>query len=157
MSYKSELEEKYRQIKARMYGKGLGIVQLDRIKEGREMARFNINVSPYGIAGSTGIVPPQPETKAGLTPLIKNGQTYVNMLKSVAHRHGVDPEVIQGPSKTKKAISARHELWWLANTTFQYSYSRIAKLANRDHTTVLGAVKNYKNRLLDRQTELNQS
>lgn len=159
MSYKSDLERQYAAVKARMYGKRLNVVN-ERAVVAAQQALWDTPPKTFddleppmavgGVAAPTGVILPQPVVKSGLTPLVDTKQTYLNMLRFVAKKHGIDPELIQGPLRFKKIVAARHELWWRVKTELNYSYSRIARLAHRDHSTIMHAIEMFASRALDK-------
>lgn len=166
MSYKSELEKKYADIKARMYGKNIAVVNEAAIKAAQH-ALWDAPINTFddlnppmqlgGVAGPTGVVIPEPVVKSGLTPLVDTRQSYMNMLYWIAKKHGIDAALIQGESRFKVLIAARHELWWRVRTELNYSFPKIARLANRDHSTVIHAVQTFSAKMLDRNEAQVQS
>lgn len=159
MSYKAELESKYAAVKARIYGSKPNVVN-ERAVVAAQQALWD--TPPYtfddleppaqvgGVAGPTGVILPEPLVKSGLTPLVDTKQTYMNMLRFIAKKHKIDPELIQGPKRFKRIVAARHELWWRVKTEMNYSYSRIARLAHRDHSTIIHAVEMFAAKALDK-------
>lgn len=166
MSYKTNLEQKYAEVKARMYGKPISIVNAAAVKAAQEALwekpsmTFDDMPPPMavgGVAGPTGVVIPAPTVKSGLTPLVDTKQSYMNMLQWVAKKHGLDPMMIQNGGRQKKLVAARHELWWRVRTELNYSFPRIGRLAHRDHTTVMYAVQTFATKMLDSQQAQVQS
>jgi hypothetical protein len=158
MSYKSDLEKKYAEIKNRMYGKSVAVINENAIRAAQQVLwdtppnTFDDLEPPVqvgGVVGPTGVIIPEPLVKSGLTPLVDTKQTYINMLRFVAKKHRIDPELIQGPLRFKKIVAARHELWWRVKTEMNYSYARIGRLANRDHSTIIHAVETFAAKALD--------
>ena len=159
MSYKEELERKYAAVKARMYQTKPNVVNARAVMAAQQALwdtppctfdRLDLPAQVGGVVGPTGVVIPEPVVKSGLTPLVDTRQTYLNMLRFVAKKHGIDPELIQGPLRFKKIVAARHELWWRVKTELNYSYSRIARLAHRDHSTIMHAIEMFGARALDK-------
>lgn len=166
MSYKNDLERKYAEVKARMYGKPVVVVNEAAIRAAQEALwerptnTFDDIEQPIavgGVAGPTGVVIPEPVVKSGLTPLVDTRQSYMNMLQWVAKKHGIDPMMIQNGGRQKRLVAARHELWWRVRTELNYSFPRIGRLAHRDHTTVLYAVQTFAAKMLDSQQAQVQS
>jgi hypothetical protein len=152
MTYKADLEKRYAEAKARMYGSKQPIVDMEAVREAQEalwdrpsmdLGSLPKPASVGGISGPTGLVAPKASVRPGLTPLIDCRQSYYNMLRLVAKKHGLDPDDIQGPNRNRKLVAARKELWWTIRKELNYSFPRIAKLANRDHSTIIHAVQSY--------------
>lgn len=159
MSYELELKKKYAEIKSRMYGKKINVVNERAVREAQRVmwdaprktiADLSRPMAVGGVVGPTGVIVPEPVVKSGLTPLVDTRQTYLNMLRWVASKHGIDPELIQGPLRFRKIVAARHELWWRVKTELNYSYSRIARLAHRDHSTIMHAIETFAAKALDK-------
>jgi hypothetical protein len=158
MSYKSDLEKKYAEIKNRMYGKNTAVVNENAIRAAQQVLwdtppnTFDDLEPPMqvgGVAGPTGVIIPEPVVKSGLTPLIDTKQSYMNMLYWIAKKHRIDPALIQSEGRNKRLVAARHELWWRVRTELNYSFPRIARLAHRDHSTIIYAVQTFAAKALD--------
>ena len=166
MSYKQELEQKYAAIKNRMYAKRPPVINDEAIKIAQQMiATIPMNtiedIKPPamvgGVAGPTGVVIPTPTVKSGLTPLVDARQNYINMLNWVAHKHGLNPSMVQNGGRQKHLVAARHEIWWRIRTEFNYSFPRIARFARKDHSTIIHAVQTFSSKMLDSQEAQVQS
>lgn len=154
MSYKSELIEHYKQVKARLNGRPCGLAPT--------VPRHAI----AGLSGPTGVSPPAapislPSTsKAPRLPLAKNSFEYPPMeplpglnledtgerrwrrvLVAVCAKHYVDPDLVMSPVRTKAAVAARHETIYRIRTELNYSYKQIAEDFSLDHSSVMHAVK----------------
>lgn len=158
MSYKTDLEKKYSEIKARMYGKSVAIINENAIRAAQQVLwdtppnTFDDLEQPMqvgGVAGPTGVIIPEPVVKSGLTPLVDTKQSYMNMLYWIAKKHGIDAALIQSEGRNKRLVAARHELWWRVRTELNYSFPRIARLAHRDHSTIIHAVQSFSAKALD--------
>ena len=158
MSYKSDLEKKYAEIKARMYGKSPAVVNENAIRAAQQVLwdtppnTFDDLEPPMqvgGVVGPTGVIIPEPLVKSGLTPLIDAKQSYMNMLYWVAKKHRIDASLIQSDRRYRKLVAARHELWWRVRTELNYSFPKIARLAHRDHSSVIYAVQVFSAKMLD--------
>lgn len=166
MSYEADLRKKYAEIKSRLYGRKMNIVD-ERAVRAAQQALWETPPKTFddlepplavgGVAGPTGVILPEPLVKSGFTPTVDFKESYINMLRWVARKHGIDAELIQGHLRDRKIVAARHELWWRVKTEFNYSYSRIARLAHRDHTTVMYAVQMFASKMLDSQEAQVQS
>lgn len=152
MSYKQDLEQRYAAAKARMYGHQQPVVNMAAVRlaqealwdhPGGDIGSLPKPPSVGGVLAPTGLSVPTSSVSPGLTPLIDCKQSYHNMLRLVAKKHGLNPDDIQGPSRSRKLVAARKELWWTIRTELNYSFPRIAKLANRDHSTIMHAIQAY--------------
>ena len=76
---------------------------------------------------------------------------WQRILHAVARQHGIKPEVIRGTSRKKEIIRARFETFYRLRVELSMSYEKIAKLMNRDHTSVLHGVTRVREQLLDAQ------
>lgn len=65
-----------------------------------------------------------------------------DLIDSVCRHRGVLPEELIGRGRSQSVARARHELWWKIKTLpeREYSYSEIARIFRRDHTTVSSGV-----------------
>lgn len=64
------------------------------------------------------------------------------VLKIVARSHGLNADELIGPSRRRHIAYARFIFCWIAYRQLGISLARIGKfLGNRDHTTILHAVK----------------
>lgn len=64
------------------------------------------------------------------------------IISLVAAKHGVTAADIVGPSRTRKIVAARHEAIGVVYTHCrQVSLPAIGRLFNRDHTTILHALR----------------
>lgn len=158
MSYEIELKKKYADIKSRIYGRKITVVDERAVKAAQQalwdtppmtIDDLEPPMAVGGVAGPTGVVLPEPCVKSGFTPTYDTKESYINMLRWVARKHGIDPELIQGHLRYRRIVAARHELWWRVKTEYNYSYSRIARLAHRDHTTIMHAVASFAMKALD--------
>lgn len=72
----------------------------------------------------------------------------LELVDHVCVRRGVTQEELCGRHRTQAVTAARHELWWLIRHHPQrrYSYSEIARLVQRDHTTVLHGIAAHERR-----------
>lgn len=63
-----------------------------------------------------------------------------SLLDWLAHHHHTTVESILSPSRKKEPTAARQQACWALHTA-GWSYSSVGTLLNRDHTTVMHAVK----------------
>jgi hypothetical protein len=59
----------------------------------------------------------------------------------VAHEHGIAAEDILGEGRTLTIVRARQNAMWLAARDTPHSLAHIGRIFNRDHTTVIFAVR----------------
>lgn len=170
MSYKSELEERYRLARARM---GIGV---------KAPVVHRMLIAPGGVSGSTGVAPPMLE-KPARTPNILAAhaalaeQTVVRIanetklmpkmialpededtstlgvwrrvVKGVADRHDVSFDDILGTDRSRAVVKARFEAMYRMRVELGMSYPKIALKLGRDHSSVMHGVRVMHNRLLD--------
>ena len=67
--------------------------------------------------------------------------------REVAARHGVTVEQIDGLSRRAKVNVARQEAIWLTHERSSLSLTHIGRLFNRDHTSVLWAIRQHEARM----------
>lgn len=155
--YKQELETRYRAIRQRLFHPE-GVPEAMRAATSAvSRNRANISTLPPpkavgGVAAPTGVVQPTSLNQIGLTPLVTPRQSYINILKMVAKKHGLEPEIIQGAVRSREVIAARHEFWYRVHNELGYSCARIGRLENKDHTTILHGTAKHAARLLDKKT-----
>ena len=67
----------------------------------------------------------------------------------VAARRGVPLAELCGPGRTQSVVRARHEVWWrIRHHPERYlSLPEIARLFNRDHTTIKAGIEAHAQRL----------
>ena len=74
------------------------------------------------------------------------------IVRDVAERHGLLPYDLTGPAQWKRECRARFEAMWLARQIIGrdgkplYSLPQIGRHFNRDHTSVLNALRRYEER-----------
>ncbi|WP_426461283.1 DnaA ATPase domain-containing protein [Mycoplasma hafezii] len=74
------------------------------------------------------------------------------ILKTVAKYYGVSVKDIVGKSRVSTIVIARHISMNMFNQILNLSSTEIGKYFNRDHSTVLNALKKYKEENLDKST-----
>ena len=62
------------------------------------------------------------------------------IIKGVAKRHGITVKQIMGRSTYTEIVEARHHAMRIIHAVYGDSSTRIGRLFNRDHTTVLAAL-----------------
>jgi chromosomal replication initiation ATPase DnaA len=73
--------------------------------------------------------------------------TIASILEAVADKHGVTVDGIKTASRNKKLVDARFEACFEITKQTAHTFSTIGRhLGNRDHTTIMHAVKAYAER-----------
>ena len=73
-----------------------------------------------------------------------------DIIRSVEFRHGLTPGEIAGARRNTKVVRARHEAMWIAKELHPHlSYPVLGRIFNRDHTTVLHALRKYEARMVE--------
>lgn len=72
----------------------------------------------------------------------------LDLLDTVCARRGVTRQELCGRTRTQAVAEARHELWWLIRNhpERRYSYPEIARIVDRDSTTVLNGIAAHQRR-----------
>ena len=65
----------------------------------------------------------------------------LELLDRVCQARGVTREEVCGRCRTKNVARARHELWWELRRHPGMSYGEIARLFDRNHSTVMTGVR----------------
>lgn len=60
--------------------------------------------------------------------------------RAVAETFGISIEELRGPRRPMYVAHPRHVVWFLAHEILKFSYSRIAYLYGRDHTTIMHGI-----------------
>lgn len=71
-----------------------------------------------------------------------------SILRAVSHHYGIPIPVIRGDSRRAIDVKPRHVVFYIASRHTGLSIAAIGRRFNRDHTTILHAVRNMKERLL---------
>lgn len=80
------------------------------------------------------------------------GNAMIRIVREVAERHGLRPHDLTGPHRWKSYVAARFEAIWLIyqerwpDGRRVYSLPQIGRHFNRDHTSVLNAIRRYEGR-----------
>lgn len=67
--------------------------------------------------------------------------TAKRILRETCERHGVKVESVCGPRRYKPLVMCRREAAWLIAKETTLSYPQIAMLLNKDHTSILMAIR----------------
>jgi hypothetical protein len=90
-------------------------------------------------------LPPLPGLNLNETGAVR----WMRILHAVAAHHDVCVNEIMSASRKKHIINARFEVFYRLRVDLNFSYTKIASLMKRDHTTVLHGVHKVKESLLD--------
>lgn len=60
---------------------------------------------------------------------------------AIARAANVSIEAINGKSRQREVVDARHAIWYIAHDHMGMAYTTLARLYNRDHTTIMSGVK----------------
>lgn len=155
--YKQELENRYRAIRQRMFNPqgvpdALRAANRAVLQNRATMSTLPAPNAVGGVAASTGVVRPTALTQIGLTPLVTPRQSYINILKMVAKKHGLEPDMIIGVTRERSVIKARHEFWYRVHNELGYSFARIGRMENKDHTSISYGASKHAARMLDKKT-----
>jgi chromosomal replication initiation ATPase DnaA len=73
----------------------------------------------------------------------------LELAREVCARRGVLLRDLCGDARSRSVSRARQELWWRIrhHPERHYSYSEIARLFDRDHTTVLAGIEAHRRRI----------
>lgn len=180
MSYKSELEEHYKRVRARLMLTGISppVAPLMLAAPGAKVG---------GVAGSTGVASPKSVRKAEvefipakrrrvncsisarieedvsdwpkLPPLrdsiseVGNVSLWRRLVAAVAREHDVTSELILSKRRSHNIIDARMECMYRMRVDLHMSLPNIGAKLGRDHSTVLYGVRKVRDRLLDEMSE----
>lgn len=82
------------------------------------------------------------------TASLANPKAVVERIKrDVARKHGVSVADIDGPRRSAKIVRARHESMCLAYRETRLTLTPLGRLFNRDHTSVLWAIRQHEARM----------
>lgn len=74
---------------------------------------------------------------------------WMRVLHAVAAHHRVDPSEIMGSCRKRHVTQARFEVFYRLRVDLNLSYSKIAGLMKKDHTTIMHGVNKMREMLLD--------
>jgi hypothetical protein len=79
---------------------------------------------------------------------------WMRILHAVAVKHQVDVEEILSNSRRRLIVEARFEVFYRLRVDLSFSYTKIAQLMRKDHTTVMHGVSKLRKKLLDQRRKL---
>ena len=131
MSYEQELIEKYKGVKARLFGMP---------KKPKPVIITNYSLPSV----------PTVELKPEPRPDFKPVSVKVKILHDELERLGMTQQELFGYSREKKYHNARREIWYKMRQA-GYSFNQIARICRPDdpydHTTVLHGIRKYEQEL----------
>ena len=78
-----------------------------------------------------------------LSPSIGGKPRARAILTQVALRSGYTVDDLKGPYRNENIVLARHEAYYRIRTETTLSYTAIAKIIGRDHTTIMAGVRKH--------------
>jgi len=73
---------------------------------------------------------------AGLIGALTPHQKFHQMLRLVAHFHGLNPEEVLDPTHAADVVAARHEVFYRAMRDLKLRPSQVSRITKFHHTTV---------------------
>ena len=70
------------------------------------------------------------------------------ILAAINEIAGVNPDEVKGRIRSRKVVTARHIYCFYARTLLGHSLNEIGGVINRDHTTIMYALKSYQDHYL---------
>lgn len=71
----------------------------------------------------------------------------MSVIRRVAAEHGLDEYALTGESRRHEVVVARHHAMWECAQRKRWSFSRIGRAFNKDHTTVLNGIFRHEQRM----------
>lgn len=84
---------------------------------------------------------------AGLAGALTPHQKFQQMLRMVAHYHGLNPEEVLEPTHSADVVAARHEVFYRAMHELRLRPSQVSRITKFHHTTVKYGSMRHKQRL----------
>lgn len=69
------------------------------------------------------------------------------ILMEVCEKHGLRPVIVTGRGQTSVVVKARHEVFWRCANETSATYGEIARIFDRDHTSVLNGIRRHADRI----------
>ena len=179
MSYKQQLQEHYKAVRARMLKNAIREEKprLLFIREKEEPpkaglvseeAENKIVTDALSVSDNSAIydtqqalalanevlnsprLPPIP----GLVLNESGAVRWMRILHAVAAKHQVGVDEILSKSRRRLIVEARFEVFYRLRVDLSLTYTKIAQLMKKDHTTVMHGVSKLRQKLLDQQSKL---
>ena len=124
-----------------------------------------------GVSGATGVVPPSrvfrevkknppvemqpnPEPNASFMLDVKLPRyRFIEMMRSIAAKHGVNPSDIVSPSRKRAIVVAKQEVAYHAKYDLGMTLKQIGNIFNNDHTSILYGIVAHKKRMEEQAAE----
>ncbi len=68
-------------------------------------------------------------------------ETFIRLEEVVAHECAVTIDGMRSRRRNHELVAARFVLWYLTVEKLNYTYSRVARFMDRDHTTIISGVR----------------
>ena len=98
-------------------------------------------------------LPPLP----GLSLDEPGGIRWMRVMHAVAKSHGISPADIMGESRMRHIVNARFEVFYRLRIDLAMSYTRIATIFSKDHSTIIHGVRKLRSKLLDEAKKAEQN
>ena len=95
-------------------------------------------------------VEPEPDPEPTPPPFFENitEMPSQKIMREVSEKHKIPVDHIKGDSRRKHIINARHEFCYRLKNELGFSLKQIGRMiGNRDHTTVLNAIRKHEKNL----------
>lgn len=79
--------------------------------------------------------------------LVRKPLTMARITQEVAEWYGIPIALVRGPSRQRSHVIARHEAMYQIYMTGRFSMPQIGRYFDRDHTTVLHAIRSVEKRM----------
>lgn len=118
-----------------------------------------------GVRGATGVVPParvfrpvKPNPPIEIEPKKASPDSFIldvklpryrfiEMMRTIAAKHGVDPEAVMAPSRKKVICVAKQEVQYRAKHELGMTLSQIGNIFKNDHTSILYGIRKHEERI----------
>lgn len=88
-------------------------------------------------------LPPPPPRQVWEGPQIEVRAKLPKLLAEVAAKHNLSPHALKSHSRNSRLCAARFEFAYRAATETTLSYPQIGRAINRDHTSIIHAIRAY--------------
>lgn len=152
MNYKQELEQHYRDVHARLWGKiNQPVIPKPPAIQPTGLSPKVVPVPIGGLASGTGLEIPEINT----TVLFQDRrdskalsrERFQRVLNRVSEAYQIDPDRICAKPANKFIITARHHFWWICHRVGKASVLRIGELSGFDHSTVVHGIHKHDERM----------
>lgn len=96
---------------------------------------------------------PQPKNKPVKRRVYNDPPIFVpkasmrSITEEVSRARGISIAMMHGDNRHRPAVYARQEAWWRIRVELGYSYPRIAKAFDKDHSTIVYGVRRHEERM----------